>query len=263
MKFKLLMLCMFVAAPFFSQIPAGIKFDKNFVEAENHWVILPPKNPAEKEFYIGYVYFDNSGGGYSIQEFRKSTYENGRFKAENIDKKGFLIQRLSGNTVDFAFVPEEGLQQMQLEKFPASMKVYDLEVENDDKKLNRGSTLNGMGRPDLALPILQNLHSKKWNNAKLYYELTFAHNALRNFDEAIKISEEAEKKGFVDELLLKERNYAYIHNNQLDKGAEFLLKNLKHFSKPLYKEESIALYASSLFQCKRLCQCKKMDENLL
>ncbi len=233
-----------------AQIPADLKFDKNFIESENHWVVVPNKEKEDTNFTYAFLYFDESGGGYSLQQMNDFKVENGKFVKSPEDKSGMTVVRLGNTAIQFSFLSDARITEMQLEKTPSFLKFYNSLKDEDEQKLSRASAVNGLGRSDLALPILQNLKDKSFNSAKLYFELAFAYNALKKYDDAEILVTEAEKKGFIDELLVKEKIYALVHNNKLEFADSYLKKNFSIFKTNLFKEESIVNLTSVYFNVK-------------
>jgi len=256
---KLLITLFFIAVCSWTtgQMPNDLKFDRNFVEAENQWVVVPNKTEATNKFKYGFLYFDESGGGYSLQEINDFTVADGKFIKTPVTQKQLNIVRLGNSALKFSFLSQQRIAELNLETTPAFLKNYIILKDESAKKLMRASAINGLNRPDLALPILKSLHAGNFNTKQLYFELAFAYNALKNFNEAEKIIDEAETKGYLDELLIKEKIYAYSHSNKLEEANKFLRSKISVFKSSLYKEESIANMVVNYYRSKNFSKTKE------
>lgn len=257
MKTQFALFLVLISSFAFAQVPADLKFDNNFVNSENHWVVIPNKDDKKSEFSYGFLYYDESGGGYSLQQTNSFTLENGKFLKKPANENEKKVVRLNNSDIQFALLSDARIAEMKLEKEPTFLKAYNVLKNEDEKKLTRASSINGLRRPDLSLPMLQSLKAKSYSSPKLYFELAYANNALKKYDDAEKIIDEAEKKGFLDELLIKEKIYSYVHNNKLKIADDFLKQHLSVFKSSLYKEESIGNMVINYYNAKDLVKAKE------
>ena len=257
MKTQFALILVFISSFAFAQVPADLKFDTDFVNSENHWVVIPNKDDTKSEYNYGFLYYDETGGGYSLQQTNSFTVANGKFLRKPANETEMKIIRLGNSSMKFARLSDARISEMKLEKEPAFLKAYNVLKNEDEKTLSRASSINGLKRSDLALSLLQSLKAKNYSSAKLYFELAYADNALKKYDEAEKIIDEAEKKGFLDELLIKEKIYSFTHNRKLKMADEFLQQHLTVFKTSLYKEESIVNMIINYFNARDLAKAKE------
>ena len=257
MKTQFALILVFISSFAFAQVPADLKFDTDFVNSENHWVVIPNKDDTKSEFNYGFLYYDETGGGYSLQQTNSFTVADGKFLRKPANETEMKIIRLGNSSMKFARLSDARISEMKLEKEPAFLKAYNVLKNEDEKTLSRASSINGLKRSDLALSLLQSLKAKNYSSAKLYFELAYADNALKKYDEAEKIIDEAEKKGFLDELLIKEKIYSFTHNRKLKMADEFLQQHLTFFETSLYKEESIVNMIINYFNARDLAKAKE------
>ena len=257
MKTQFALILVFISSFALAQVPADLKFDTDFVNSENHWVVIPNKDDTKSEFNYGFLYYDETGGGYSLQQTNSFTVADGKFLRKPANETEMKIIRLGNSSMKFARLSDARISEMKLEKEPAFLKAYNVLKNEDEKTLSRASSINGLKRSDLALSLLQSLKAKNYSSAKLYFELAYADNALKKYDEAEKIIDEAEKKGFLDELLIKEKIYSFTHNRKLKMADEFLQQHLTFFETSLYKEESIVNMIINYFNARDLAKAKE------
>ena len=257
MKTQFALILVFISSFAFAQVPADLKFDTDFVNSENHWVVIPNKDDTKSEFNYGFLYYDETGGGYSLQQTNSFTVADGKFLRKPANETEMKIIRLGNSSMKFARLSDARISEMKLEKEPAFLKAYNVLKNEDEKTLSRASSINGLKRSDLALSLLQSLKAKNYSSAKLYFELAYADNALKKYDEAEKIIDQAEKKGFLDELLIKEKIYSFTHNRKLKMADEFLQQHLTFFETSLYKEESIVNMIINYFNARDLAKAKE------
>ena len=219
------------------KLPEDIVFNKNAVEAENHWVIIKPKD-TDKVTTLGFVYYDESGGGYSFRYGGELSYLNNEFQLSAHDNsKSMMITRIGNFSPFLAILSEKRLRDLKVETVPSWLKGYSMNLSENEAKLRRASSLNGANRPDLALGTLQKLYSDNYRTKEVYFELMFSYNALEQYAEASKIGKEAITKGLGnDELIVKEAAYSAIHTEDW-KTAEELAKRAFDFKNQSNKNE--------------------------
>ncbi|MCT3939883.1 hypothetical protein HZP52_02445 [Elizabethkingia anophelis] len=223
------------------KLPEDIIFNKNAVDAENHWVIIKPKDTDTDKATLGFVYYDESGGGYSFRYGGELSYSNNEFQVLPLDNKGSMMITRIGNFSPFlAILPDQRLKDLKIDVVPSWLKGYSLNLSENEAKLRRASSLNGANRPDLALEILQKLYDKGYRTKDVYFELMFSYNALKQYTNASRIGKEAIAKGFSNnELIVKEAAYTAVHTEDWKTAEElaklaFDFKNQKNKNEILY-----------------------------
>ncbi|MFC6268618.1 hypothetical protein [Frigoriflavimonas asaccharolytica] len=220
-------------------LPQDINFDTPIFETEKEWVLLPPKDENSTELYAVMLYFDDVAG-YTLQLGDSFELKNGVLLHKKADETGATKIRWQNLRLKVAKLSDERLIKFNIDKSPEWLKNYYTEIPTVEDLVDRLSILNGQGMSDIALPKLLVLHAKNYKSAKFYFELAFANNALGKFSEAEKIIEEADKLGFNDELMIKEKIYSLSSQKKLPETSAYLEKNLNSFKTKLYLEESIA-----------------------
>lgn len=236
-------LCIMLFSLALAQKSDSLVFNKNFTEVENQWVAI--ENGKEKnQYWFAFLYFDESGGGYSLQYVGDFSVENGKYIKKSEERDHTFIVRLPHGNIPFAVLPENAVQEMNLKIPDFFLKNYNYLKDENQKNLTRANGMNAIGRPDLALPVLQKLNHQLFSTPKFkelfFFETAFAYNALRQFDNAEKVLDEAQANGIFNELLLKESIFSLVNNKKIDKASKILEENLHIFKNPLFREETIA-----------------------
>lgn len=236
-------LCIVLFSLALAQKSDSLVFNKNFTEVENQWVAI--ENGKEKnQYWFAFLYFDESGGGYSLQYVGDFGLENGKYIKKSEDSDAMNIVRLPHGDIPFAVLPQKAIQEMNLKIPDFFLKNYNYLKDENQKNLTRANGMNALGKPDLALPVLQKLNHQLFSTPEFkelfFFETAFAYNALGQFDNAEKILDEAQANGIFNELLLKESIFSLVNNKKIDKASKILEENLHIFKSPLFREETIA-----------------------
>lgn len=236
-------LCIMLYSLALAQKSDSLVFNKNFAEVENQWVAI--ENSKEKnEYWYAFLYFDEGGGRYSLQYVGDFSVEDGKYIRKSEDSDAMTIIRLPHGNIPFAVLPQKAIQQMNLKIHDFFLKNYNFLKDENERGVTRANAMNAMGRPDLALPVLQKLNHQLFSETKFkelfFFETAFAYNALGQFDNAEKILDEAQANGIFNELLLKETIFSLVNNKKIDKASKILEQNIHIFKNSLFREETIA-----------------------
>ena len=245
MKKILLLLSIFSVFLSFAQlqIPKEFNFNTTFVDAENQFVVLPVRE-NDKEFNVGIPYFDQTAG-YSFKLFGTLIPENEKLKFKNSEAN--IIARWENLGLKVAVIPQEKIKEWQIPDASDFLKNHQTSRPENDVLVDKYSFMNGAGSSDLALQGLEKLKAKNVKTEKFFFELAFAYNALENFSKAEETITDAAKNGLSNELLIKEKHYALLHQNKLSESADYLKNNFKFFKSTQYKSESILNQISKFY----------------
>ncbi len=222
-----------------TELPSDIVFSTNFSDAENHYVVLDSK-PQDGQYLIGVPYYDSTAG----YTFRLSGYfkvNNGKLVLieDPSASNGIMIARWQKLDAKVAVLNDKRLKELGLSNPAEFLENYKSSLPEKEQLVNRLSSMNAAGYSNLALPRLEQLKKERYSSSKFYFELIFAYNALRQLDKANQTADEAISKGFRDELILKEKHFAMLHNNNEDAAGAFLKENLKFIESPVYRSEMV------------------------
>ncbi len=223
----------------YAQTASQLKFDTAVPDAENSWVALPQKE-GENNYSVGVIYFDEAAG-YNYKKQGELTEENGKLKYtpdKDVDT-GSTTVRVGNIGFKTAKLSPQLIKQFNLPVQPDWLKNYASSASENEKALSRASVMNGANFPQLALPILQKLYQKNFKTEKLYFELSFSYNALKDYENAEKICLDAFKNKISDDLINKEYIYALLNLNKINDADAFLTQKLDSFKNRDYRAESM------------------------
>lgn len=237
MKRIFLILLLTASLSLSSQTVSQLKFETNVPDAENSWVVMPKKE-GEIKYDVGVIYFDETAG-YNYRMQGHLNEENG--KLTYIEDKDAIVGIVRVGNMEFkmAKLSPELLKQFNLPAQPEWLKNYKSSGSENDKILKRASIMNGANFPQLALPKLQKLYQNNFKTDKLYFELSFSYNALKDYANAEKICLEAFKNKISDDLINKEYIYALLNQNKITDADVFLTQKLDSFKNKDYRAESM------------------------
>lgn len=216
-----------------------LKFDTSFFDAENSYVALPKKD-QETKYIFGVPYYDDVAG-YSFKYYGDFKIVEGNFVKEDsyTNQSGSMIVRWENLGLKVAVLSQNVTKQFGLPVVPDFLKYYASKLPAKELLVNKLSSANGAGASNIALPKLETLYNEKYDSQKLFFELTFAYNALGKFAEAEKISNDVLKRGKADDLIKKEYIYSLVNQNKVKEADDFLSKNISSFKTQNNKIEAL------------------------
>ena len=209
--FILLLVCKVSAAwcQNYANADTALIFNQRYTQCERKWVVFPKKYNEESYSY-GFIYLDAQAG---------FTYDvKGNFK---IDKDGhyladtsFLVNtsiksRLGRNTVRVALAPPAHFAELHITPQPDWIKGYYAYTDTLAHYFRWGFVYNDLDQCDTALVYLNKVYAVQPHYKGLEFELIFAHNALNDYDGAIKIINTALEADAINPLFYRELGYAY------------------------------------------------------
>lgn len=224
----------------YSQEVAAFRFETLVPDAEKHYVILPKKE-SDKVYPLGFIYLDNVAG-YTYRSLGSLELENGNVKfTERQDaKNSFQNIRIGNLNYKLSILSKELQKKFNMPDNPDWLKYYyDSKISRHEEDVNRASFMNGARASNLALPILLDVLKVKYRSKKLYFETSFAYNALGDFSNAEKIAKEAIDTNYYDDHLLKEYVYALLNQKKITETEFFMEKNIDNFKIKSAKIEAI------------------------
>lgn len=241
----------------FSQTVSQLKFETNVPDAENSWVVMPKKE-GETKYNVGVIYFDDTAG-YSYRMQGSLNEKNGKleYTEDETNTTASYTVRVGNMEFKTATLSPELLKQFNLPAQPDWLKHYASKGSENEKTLRRASIMNGANFPQLAFPRLQKLYQNNFKTDKLYFELSFSYNALKDYANAEKICLEAFQNKISDDLINKEYIYALLNQNKLAEADSFLIQKLDSFENKDYRAESMLNLGAYAAHYKNLDLAKK------
>jgi tetratricopeptide (TPR) repeat protein len=189
-------------------------------DPENRWAAIPRRDPShDANYLIVLVYFDRQAGFTSQLGGTARLSENGAFRWER-QQPADVSMKVRLTKVPFSRVlSDDELEQLGLAKTPDWLAVYRDSSDAATQMVHRGSVLNRMGEPRLALKYLVAAKKERSDAPELAYEVAYAYNALRNFDFVIDAAAPAFALHRSDWRLCVELGLARLGSNEFENAV--------------------------------------------
>lgn len=236
---------------------SDLKFDKQFLDCEDKWVVLP--NNKEGKHFFGFVYFDNtagftleSGGTFTIDKKGKYVVNE---KTKNSFKKFRLKSKHRG--INVAILTTEKLKELHLKETPNWLEIYKIEKDKPESLYTKGFQLNAWGKCKKALIPLKKAYHAKPENPKYGVEICYSYNCLKEYDKAIPILKNVVKLQPKNSYAHKELIYSQVKLNQLKAAYKSIRKSMKQ-TDGKYNGENLYNLVSTYFNNKNYKKVKKL-----
>jgi tetratricopeptide (TPR) repeat protein len=198
----------------FSQQQTGIDtsfiFNQRYTQCERKWVVMSKPDTAKK-YTFGFIYLDDHAGfTFRVKgDFRID--KNGRYI---VDTSAFantsMLYRIARNWRKVALVPPAHFAELHIKAQPDWINTYYDYTDTLAHNFHWGFIYNDLDQCDTALVYLNKVYALQPHYKGLEFELIFAHNALNDYDGAIKIITAALEADAINPLLYRELGYAYM-----------------------------------------------------
>jgi tetratricopeptide (TPR) repeat protein len=181
-------------------------FNNKYIQCENRWIAQQNKDST---FTYGFVYIDtyagltlDIAGSFKIEKnvFMPTPRENSLMKV-----------RVPVNNNLIAIIPNDKLKELGVKTAPDWLKIYKGETPSASRNYRIGFVFNEWNECDSALIYLERAKTIDPNFKGLKAEFAFAYNALKKYDKAILVLEEALKETKGSCYLYKELVYAQMN----------------------------------------------------
>ncbi|WP_322550109.1 hypothetical protein [Flavobacterium psychraquaticum] len=204
-----------------------LKFETNFYDAVNKWVVLP-KKATDSTYNYGFIYIDryagitfDSGGTFSIDKNKKYI---GNPSTESLMMKTRLD---NPNIVKMSVLDDNKLKELNLKKEPDWLTVYKFSEDSVENLKQLGYHYNHVGACEKALVYLTKAYQKEPHYKGLEFEISYAYNHLGQFEKSIPILEKAIKNDASNYYFFKELGFAYLQQKNLDMAEKTYEKGIK------------------------------------
>lgn len=256
---KLFIICLSIL--FFTNVNAQenseLKFETNFYDAVNKWVVLPKKS-TDTIYTYGFIYMDISAGitfhlGGSFYIDKNNKYIGDAEPAHQMTKK-----RLDNpNIVKMAILTDNKIKELSLTKEPDWLSSYKFSEDSVENLKQLGYHFNHVGACEKALLYLNKAYKKEPHYKGLEFEIAYAHNHLGQYDKSIPILEKALKNDSKNYSFYRELGYAYSKLNKLDMAEKTYKKGISLSDSNFEKSEMALNMAQGYFLIKNKA---KFDE---
>ena len=234
-----------------------LKFETNFYDAVNKWVVLPKKS-TDTTYTYGFIYIDISAGitfhlGGSFFLDKNNKYIGDAEPGHQMTKK-----RLDNpNIVKMAVLNNKKMAELNLTKEPDWLVHYKFSEDSVENLKQLGYHFNHVGACEKALLYLNKAYKKEPHYKGLEFEIAYAHNHLGQYDKSIPILEKALKNDSKNYSFYRELGYAYSKLNKLDMAEKTYKKGISLSDSNFEKSEMAVNMAQGYFLIKNKA---KFDE---
>ena len=234
-----------------------LKFETNFYDAVNKWVVLPKKS-TDTTYTYGFIYMDISagitfhlGGSFFIDK-------NNKYIGEAQPAYQMIIKRLDNpNIVKMSILGDDKVKELNLTKEPDWLSSYKFSEDSVENLKQLGYHFNHVGACEKALLYLNKGYQKEPHHKGLEFETAYAHNHLGQYDKSIPILEKALKNDSKNYSFYRELGYAYSKLNKLDMAEKTYKKGISLSDSNFEKSEMAVNMAQGYFLIKNKA---KFDE---
>ncbi|WP_309640499.1 hypothetical protein [Flavobacterium sp.] len=232
----------------------NIIFDTDYFNAVDHWVVLPEK-ATDSTYLLGYVYLDEIMG-FTLFCENTITINNKEWIVNSttaniikttLDKMTPLVYLLSANDIEKMHLPEK----------PQWLKVFDSIEKSTDDLVLIGYQYNAVGKSDLAIPFLKKAFAKKPKTKNLAFELSFAFNAIADYEKAIAVLNLALQYDDYNYMLYRELGYALLKIEKIEDAEKAYEKGLSLCDNEIQKRDIALDMAQTFFHLKDIEKFKK------
>lgn len=197
----------------------NIQFETDYIDAVNHWVVLPQKE-QESNMLLGYVYLDEIVGFtfcfhglLQIDSTKTWTLQN--------NTASYIIKKALGvNTPPVYLLSEYEITLFELPEKPLWLKLMDDRPRTGTELVLLGYHYNKANRSQYAIPLLEKALSIEPTAPNLLFELSFAYNSMGKYQSAIDLLRSELKKENTNYMLYREMGYALLRLNHFEEAEE-------------------------------------------
>jgi len=227
----------------------NIQFETDYIDAVNHWVVLPQKT-SELTYLLGYIYLDEViGFTFAFQnELAVDSFANWGMKNNS---QYFIIKTaLNSRTPGVHVLTTNEVVMLNLPDKPLWLKMYNNNEKTAEQLVLLAYHYNKVHKSNLALPILENAYSLNPKAKNLIFELSFAYNSLGEYEKAIEILKSELKQDIKNYMLYRELGYAYIQLNNFEDAESVYEQGMKICGSDTQKREMAIDMAQTFFAIK-------------
>lgn len=246
----LLVICFFFQiSNCFSQAEiTDLKFNKKYFQAIDEWVVFPKKE-KDSTYLYGFIYVDQTAG-FTFNVESSFQIKKGKFIVKEDSLKGtyYIKHRLDSkyNKLNLAILNKLQLEVLNLPRSPKWLEGYNTNKSSVAFLKNIGYQLNHVGASEEAITYLLKAYDIDPKFKGLYFELSFAYNATRQFEKAKSILLEAINYDSERLLYYKELMFSYMNLRNNSEAEKATLKGLSLKGEDDIKAE-MALNMTSVF----------------
>lgn len=227
----------------------NIQFETEYIDAVNHWVVLP-QNSTDEAYLLGYIYLDEIVG-FSFSLHNLCEIDNDSRLRLLKKPSYYIIKRvLDHQTPAVHLLNEYEIQELGLPEKPIWLKLMDEREKKAEDLVLMGYHYNKANRSRQAIPFLEQALSMNRSAPNLSFELAFAYNATGAFGKAVTLGYNLlplEKNNY---LLYRELGYALLQLNRIDEAEMLYEEGLRNCQNSMQRREMALDMALTFFDLK-------------
>lgn len=239
----------------------NIQFETDYIDAVDHWVVLPQKMP-EPTCLIGYIFLDEIVGFTFVFQGVLEAENQENWKLINNATYYIIKRSLDSSTPKVHLLSDEEKEQLSLPDKPLWLKLLDERQKTAEELVLLGYHYNKVRRSDLAAPILETAFSMNPAAKNLIFELSFAYNAIGAYDKAIALLENELKKEKRNYMLYRELGYALLQLNNYAAAEKIYERGITLCENEMQKREMAIDMAQTFYELKDEERFEKWAEML-
>jgi len=209
--------CSAVFCQNYSGADTSLKFNKRYTQCERKWVVRRPDNTGKYAF--GFIYIDSQAGFTFDFKGNFILGENNKYIVDtSISHNTSIKARLYPQWGNVAVLPASHFNELGIKPQPNWIGNYYHYTDTLAHNFRWGFIYNDLDQSDTALVYLNKVYAVQPHYKGLEFELIFAHNALNDYDGAIKIINAALEADAINPLLYRELGYACMKQKFFDKA---------------------------------------------
>jgi len=210
--------------------------DKNFYEAVDKWVMFPENN-NDSTYLYGFIYIDETAG-FTFDCVNSFSIDNeGKFVPYPLESPLNLKARIDRNWHQVGIIPDEKLEELGLPLLPEWLPMYKINEGSDKYAVRMGYFYNAAGASELALGYLEGVYGRAPDTEGLPFELSFAYNALHDYEKGALVAERALMTDPDNFLLYKELIHALCNMGRMEEAEAAVATGMEKTENRHYKSE--------------------------
>lgn len=227
----------------------NIQFETDYIDAVNHWVVLPQKS-AQISFLVGYIFLDEIVG-FTFDFYGILAVDSSQQWVLENNSPYYMVKRmLDSRTPRVHLLSDNKIAHLKLPERPFWLQLQDQGNETATRLVLYGYHYNKVNRSQVALPLLEKAFLIDPATKNLLFELAFAYNAMGYYEKAIALLEKELPKEKNNYLLYRELGYALLQLNRFDEAETLYEDGLKICENAIQKREMIIDMTQTFYDLK-------------
>ncbi len=227
----------------------NIQFETDYLDAVNHWVVLPQKEP-EPNLLLGYVILDEIIGFTFIFHGELKIESSGKWTVKNNSTNYIIKKALNNNTPIVHLLSESEQTMLNLPERPNWLRLFDKQVRTANELVLLGYHYNKANRSQFAVPLLEKALSIEPSARNLIFELSYAYNAVGEYQKVVELLKNEIKNENSNYMLYRELGYALLQLNRYEEADKLYEVGMRIFENETQRRAMAIDMAQTFFDLK-------------